>query len=162
MKTVVLGVGNTLLADEGAGVYAMHYLRNHYTLPDTEFIDGGTLSFMLANAIAEATNLIIFDAAELDAKPGSVRVFEGAEFDDFLLSGCRSVHEVGFADLMDISRLLDTMPENYALVGIQPGYLGWDDTPGKAVRAATPEAAARAADLIYEWTEPTFTKVVNQ
>ena len=162
MKTLVLGVGNTLLADEGAGVHAMHFLKDHYTLPDTEYLDGGTLSFMLANAIAEASNLIIFDAAELNATPGSVRVFEGAEFDEYLLSGCRSVHEVGFADLMDISRLLDTMPENYALVGIQPGYLGWDDKPGKAVRAATPGAAAQAADLIYKWTEPIITKVVNQ
>jgi len=162
MKTLVLGVGNTLLADEGAGVYAMHFLKDHYTLPDTEYLDGGTLSFMLTNAIAEATNLIILDAAELNARPGSVRVFEGVEFDDFLLSGCHSVHEVGFADLMDISRLLDTMPENFALVGIQPGYMGWDDTPGKAVRAATPEAAARAAELVYKWTEESLKKVVNQ
>jgi hydrogenase maturation protease len=162
MKTLVLGVGNALLADEGAGVYAMHYLQDHYTFPDIEFLDGGTSSFMLANAIAEATNLIIFDAAELDAKAGSVRVFEGAEFDDFLLSGCHSIHEVGFADLVDVSRLLDTMPENYALVGIQPGYLDWDDTPGRAVRAATPEAAARAADLIHKWTGQAFKKAVNQ
>ena len=162
MKTLVLGVGNTLLADEGAGVYAMRYLEDHYTLPDTEFLDGGTLSFMLANAIAEASNLIILDAAELNARPGAVRVFEGDEFDDFLLSGCRSVHEVGFADLMDISRLTDCMPENYALVGIQPCYFGWDDTPGQAVRAATPEAAALAADLVHKWTGQTFDKAVNQ
>ena len=162
MKTLLLGVGNTLLADEGAGVYAMHFLKNHYSLPDTEFLDGGTLSFTLANAIAEANNLIIFDAAQLDGKPGTVRAFEGAELDDFLLSGCLSVHEVGFADLMDIARLLDTMPENYALIGIQPVYLGWDDSPGAAVRAAAPEAAALAADLYYKWTGQSFTKAVNQ
>jgi hydrogenase maturation protease len=162
MKTLVLGVGNTLLADEGAGVYAMRFLKENYSLPDTEFLDGGTLSFTLANAVAEATNLIIFDAAQLDANPGSVRVFEGAELDDFLLSGCRSVHEVGFADLMDVTRLLEKMPDNYALIGIQPGYLGWDDRPGKAVRAAAPKAAALAADLFYKWTQESVTKVANQ
>ncbi|NIV18503.1 MAG: hydrogenase maturation protease, partial [Woeseiaceae bacterium] len=102
MKTLVLGVGNTLLADEGAGVYAMQFLRDRYDLPDTEFLDGGTQSFTLAGAIAEAANLIIFDAAQLDSEPGSVRVFEGDEFQDYLLSGSHSVHEIGFADLMDV------------------------------------------------------------
>lgn len=162
MKTLILGVGNTLLADEGAGVHAMHFLKDNYELPDTEFLDGGTLSFTLADAIAEATNLIIFDATQLDAKPGFVRVFEGAEFDDFLKSGCRSVHEVGFADLMDISRLQDSIPKNYALIGIQPEYLGWGDSPGETVCASFPKAASMAASLIDSWADEISDNVVNQ
>ncbi len=162
MKTLVLGVGNTLLADEGAGVHAMHFLQDHYQLPDTEFLDGGTLSFSLAGDIAETSNLIIFDAAELDAKPGFIRVFEGAEFDEFLLSGCRSVHEVGFADLMDITRLQDSLPENCALIGIQPEHLGWGDQPGATVRAAIPQAAWQAAALIYRWLDEATARAVNQ
>ena len=162
MKTLALGVGNTLLADEGTGVHAMHYLKDHYELPDTKFLDGGTLSFSLAGAIAETDNLIIFDAAELHAEAGFVRVFEGAELDQFLLSGCRSVHEVGFADLMDIARLQDSLPENCALIGIQPEQLGWGDKPGATVRAAIPQAASRAAALIYRWMDEASAKVVNQ
>jgi hydrogenase maturation protease len=162
MKSLVLGVGNTLLPDEGAGVYAMHFLKDRYDLPDTEFLDGGTLSFTLAGAIADAANLIIFDAAQLDSEPGFVRVFEGAEFDDFLLSGCRSVHEVGFADLMDISRLQDSLPKNYALIGIQPEILGWGDSPGESVRAALPVAASQAAALIRRWLADSTAKVVLQ
>jgi len=162
VKTLVLGVGNTLLADEGAGVHAMHYLNDHYEFPETEFLDGGTLSFSLAGAVAETNNLIIFDAAELRAEAGFVRVFEGAELEKFLLSGCRSVHEVGFADLMDIARLQDTLPENCALIGIQPKQLGWGDKPGAAVRAAIPQAASQAAALIYRWLDEASAKVVNQ
>ena len=162
MKTLVLGVGNTLLADEGAGVYAMQFLKDEYDLPDTEFLDGGTLSFTLTGAIAEATNLIIFDAAQLDSEPGFVRVFEGAEFQDYLVSGCRSVHEVGFADLMDIARLLDCLPDNCALIGIQPDILGWGDAPGESVRAALPEAAAQAAALICRWRDAAPARVMLQ
>ena len=162
MTTLVLGVGNTLLADEGAGVHAMRYLEHHFEIPNTEYLDGGTLSFTLAGAIAEARNLVIFDAAQLVAEPGFVRVFEGPEFDDFLLSGCRSVHEVGFADLMDISRLLDSLPDHYALIGIQPEILGWGELPGEAVSAALPVAAAQAASLINKWTGETFARVANQ
>lgn len=151
--TLVLGVGNILLADEGAGVHAMRYLEDTHDLPDTEFLDGGTLSFTLAADIAEAENLIVFDAAQLDAEPGAIRVFEDEEMDEFLRSGRRSVHEVGFADLIDIARLEGTLPRHYALIGIQPEQLGWGEAPGAAVTRAIPEAAERAAALVEKWKQ---------
>ena len=152
-KTLVLGVGNTLLCDEGAGVHAMHYLQAHSPeLADTEFLDAGTLSFTLADDIASATNLIIFDAAQLGAEAGAVRVFENDELDNFLRFGRRSVHEVGFADLMDIARLQDCLPLNRALIGIQPGNLGWGEHAGAAVQAAFPVAADHATSLIRKWS----------
>ncbi len=151
-ETLVLGVGNTLLCDEGAGVHAMRYLQTHSPdLADTLFLDAGTLSFTLADDIAFATNLIIFDAAQLDAEAGAVRVFENEELDDFLRFGQRSVHEVGFADLMDIARLQDCLPLNRALIGIQPGNLGWGEHAGAAVQAAFPVAADYATSLIRKW-----------
>lgn len=58
-RTLVLGLGNTLLGDEGAGVYAVRALQEKYEgLADVEFLDGGTLSFTLAGSIEEAGNLI--------------------------------------------------------------------------------------------------------
>jgi hydrogenase maturation protease len=153
IRTLVLGVGNTLLADEGAGVHALNYLAQHYDdLPNTEFLDAGTLSFTLAADIGEADNLVIFDAAQLEDKAGAIRVFEGAALDEFLISGRRSVHEVGFADLMDIARLQDCLPVNRALIGIQPEILGWGELPSETVAAVIPKAAAIAADLIREWS----------
>jgi len=80
-NTLVLGVGNTLLADEGAGVHAMRYLKDHYDLPDTTYLDAGTLSFTLAADIAEADNLIVFDAAQIGAEPGDIKVFQNDEVD---------------------------------------------------------------------------------
>lgn len=155
-KTLVLGVGNTLLADEGAGVHALHYLSEHHDdLPNTEFLDAGTLSFTLAGDIADADNLLIFDAAQLDDDPGAIRVFENADLDTFLISGRRSVHEVGFADLMDIARLQECLPVNRALIGIQPEILGWGEAPGEKVTAAIPEAAALGAAIIHRWAAQT-------
>lgn len=152
-KTLVLGVGNTLLSDEGAGVHAMRYLQARSAEDsNTEFLDAGTLSFTLADDIASATNLIIFDAAQLGATPGSLRVFENEELDEFLCSGRRSVHEVGFADLMDIARLQYCLPINRALIGIQPGDLGWGEHSGAAVQAAFPQAAHLAMALVRKWS----------
>jgi hydrogenase maturation protease len=162
-QTLFLGVGNTLLTDEGAGVHALHYLQQHSEFTgDVEFIDAGTLSFTLADAIASAHNLIILDAAEFGEAPGYVRVLEGDDLDDFLLSGKRSVHEVGFADLMDIARLQDCLPVNRALIGIQPGDFGWGDKPGEAVNAAIPQVAGLATELLYRWTTDAMPEAVNQ
>ena len=161
--TLCLGVGNTLLKDEGAGVHAMNHLSSlgDWT-DDVQFLDAGTLSFTLADAIADADNLLIFDAAQLGAEPGAVRVFEADAFDEFLVSGKRSVHEVGFADLMDIARLQDSLPANRALIGIQPADLGWGEQPGNAVSAALPEAARLAIEILGRWSADTPAKVVNQ
>jgi hydrogenase maturation protease len=160
--TLFLGVGNTLLSDEGAGVHALRHVEARITArDDIKFLDAGTLSFVLADAIAEASNIIIFDAAEFDAGPGSVRVFEGRAFDDFLLGGKRSVHEVGFADLMDIARLQDCLPENRALIGIQPGAFGWGEQPGEAVMAALPRAAVLAIEILERWTHQPLRRVVG-
>jgi len=132
----------------------MRYLQSHSeSLPQTEFLDAGTLSFTLASDIAEADNLIIFDAAQINASPGTIRVFEGEELDSFLNSGRRSVHEVGFADLMDIARLQDCLPANRALIGIQPELLGWGDSTGESVTAAIPRAADSARALITKWLQ---------
>ena len=57
VKTVILGIGNTLLGDEGAGVRTMELLRDSHTGDCVEFVDGGTLSFSLSQYIEEADNL---------------------------------------------------------------------------------------------------------
>lgn len=151
-RTLVLGIGNTLLSDEGVGVHVLNYLREHHPeVTGVTYLDGGTLSFTLAGAIEEADNLIVLDAAELKAEPGTVRAFAGAEMDRYLGTAKRSVHEVGLLDLMDIARLTDTLPENRALVGIQPREFGWGERPSDPVAAAVPQAAAEVLALVRAW-----------
>lgn len=160
-STLVLGVGNVLLADEGAGVHALRYLKDHYDLHGVKYLDAGTLSFTLASDIADADHMIVFDAAQIGAEPGGIKVLEDEEVDEFLRSGKCSVHEVGFADLMDIARLEDYLPERYALIGIQPETLGWGEAPSESVRRALPRAAANAAALVHKWRRKIIPEVVN-
>jgi hydrogenase maturation protease len=155
MKILVLGIGNTLLTDEGVGVVAMHELEDRFgTRADMEFLDGGTLSFTLAVPISECTALLVIDAAELGAAPGTVRSFEGEEMDRFLGANKKSsVHEVGLLDLMSISRLTGCWPDRRALIGIQPAVVAWGETLTPAVAAALPEVCATAAKIIERFTE---------
>ncbi len=152
-KTLVLGLGNTLLGDEGAGVYAVRALQDrHADNPDVEFLDGGTLSFTLAGPIEDADNLIVIDATQLRQPPGAVRLFEGEDMDRFLGSHRQSsVHEVSLMDLMAIATLAESLPARRALIGIQPEYLDWSDTPTDAVARAIPVACDLAMGLIERW-----------
>jgi hydrogenase maturation protease len=152
-RRVVLGIGNTLLSDEGAGVHAIRMLESHaWRAPDVQLIDGGTLSFTLAGPIAQADSLIVIDAAELSGTPGSVEVFVGDEMDRFL--GTRrkhSVHEVGLLDLMQIARLTGCLPARRALIGIQPGCVDWGERPTPAVECAIGQACEHALGLLSRW-----------
>jgi hydrogenase maturation protease len=152
-RTVVLGIGNTLLGDEGAGVYAVRALRARRPSPgDVVFVDGGTLSFTLAPVIEQAQALIVIDAAELGAAPGTVRVFRDGEMDAFLDAHRKSsVHEVSLIDLLSVARLTDTLPERRALIGIQPQYLDWADAPTPAVARAIHSTCDLTMDLIRRW-----------
>ncbi len=151
-ETLILGIGNTLLTDEGAGIHALNRLQLEYPeTPNLSFIDGGTLSFTLAVWIEDCTNLIIFDATELHQPAGSVQTLVGTEMDIFLGNAKRSAHEVGLLDLMDIARLTDSLPENRALIGIQPEKISWGMQPTTAVQNALDKAVNEAVDLITQW-----------
>lgn len=152
-KTLVLGLGNTLLSDEGAGVYAVRELaRSHGGRRDLEFLDGGTLSFTLAGPIAQCDALIVIDTAELEAAPGTVRLFEGALMDEFVIAGKKhSVHEVSLLDLLAVARLEGHLPERRALVGIQPACIHWGDGPTEAVARAIPTACREVMQLVKRW-----------
>jgi len=151
-ETLILGIGNSLLTDEGAGIHALNLLQSEYSdIPNLTFLDGGTLSFSLATWIEECTNLIVFDAAELQKPAGTVNTFVGEAFDDFLGASKRSAHEVGLLDLMDIARLTNHFPENRALIGIQPDVMSWGMKPTAAVQKALDHAVEEAVILIKQW-----------
>jgi hydrogenase maturation protease len=154
MSTLVLGIGNTLLTDEGVGVHVINALEARFAeVDDVVLLDGGTLSFTLAGAIEDADQLIVVDASELKAAPGTVRTFINADMDAFLNGPRRSVHEVGLMDLMTIARLADRLPERRALVGIQPDVVSWGEAPTDAVAAAIPSACGEVAQLIEAWRQ---------
>lgn len=155
MRTLVLGIGNTLLSDEGVGVHAIQYLQRHHAdMPDTNYIDGGTLSFTLAGLIEQAHNLIVIDATQLHAQPGTVRTFIGDEMDTFLNHNRKSsVHEVSLMDLLSIAALAEQLPARRALVGIQPQIVDWGEAPSVQVQAAIPDACAQVVSLIQAWQQ---------
>ena len=158
MSILVLGIGNTLLSDEGVGIHVVQALLSPSNRPreGVEYVDGGTLSFTLAVPIQSADALVVIDAAQLNAAPGEIQVFVGNEMDRFLNTNRKSsVHEVGLTDLRAIAILAGHWPEKRAMVAIQPQKLDWGEYPTVAVAAAIPKACVEVNLLIDGWQNGT-------
>ncbi len=153
MKTLVLGIGNTLLTDEGVGVHVIQALAPRLAhLPDVTLLDGGTLSFTLAGPIEDADALIVVDAANIGTEPGEWSLLKGDEMDAFLMGNRRAtVHEVGLTDLRAIAILSGHWPEKRAMLAIQPDVIDWGEYPTPAVAAAITPACAAIHELIEAW-----------
>jgi hydrogenase maturation protease len=152
-KTLILGIGNVLLQDEGAGVHAIRLLADLAAQrDDIELMDGGTLSFALAGAIEGAARLIVIDTAQYDGEPGTTKVFVGEQMDTFIGNNRKcSVHEVSLIDLMAIALLTGQLPQQRALIGIQPQTIAWGDTPSPPVVDAIQLSCDQALQLVEEW-----------
>lgn len=149
---LVLGVGNTLMSDDGVGVRLLARLEAESPgLPGVEYVDAGTLSFVLLPRIQQCTALLVLDAAHFGESPGTVRALTGDEMDGFLRSARSSVHEVGICDLLDLARLTGSLPARRALVGIKPGTVGWGEALSREVEAAIPRAITEATSLLRAW-----------
>jgi hydrogenase maturation protease len=119
---------------------------------DLDLVDAGTLSFTLAASLEGHDGLIVIDAAELEASPGTIGVFEGIAMDRFLAGNRKlSVHEVSLLDLLAMARLANELPANRALIGIQPERVAWGEVPTATVAAAIPDVSRVALSLIERW-----------
>lgn len=151
-SALVLGFGNILLGDDGAGVQLVERLRAQLPANACEFVDGGTMSFSLLSYVETANAMLVIDAAELGREPGTTILFEDEAMDSFLKSARRrTVHEMGLVDLLDMARLQNCLPRRRALLCIQPAFIDWSETLSPAVEASLVGASAQARALLARW-----------
>lgn len=119
---VVLGIGNPILGDDGAGIHALQRLERQASLPArTRLVDGGTAGPDLLEAVRGCSRLLVLDAVDVGGTPGDVIRLE---LDSPLAVGRPfTVHELGLATLLDDLRLLGELPASPILLGIQPGKI---------------------------------------
>lgn len=116
---LVLGVGNTLMQDDGIGVWTVRALAEAYEIPAHVWImDGGVAGLRLLGEIAQAESLLIVDAVRGRGAPGSIyRLGPGelpARQGPFF-----SAHEVGIAELLSTAEFSGKLPKT-RIIGVEP------------------------------------------
>lgn len=149
---LVMGVGNTLMQDDGIG---SHIIEALLASPDTpsglNIIDGGTIGLALLPQIENADAVVIVDASELGENPGTVRLLHNEEIDRQLSGKKRTVHEVALVDLFSAAGIRGRMPTERVLVAIQPGCTEWGVDLTPEVKAAVPAACGAIHRLVAAW-----------
>jgi hydrogenase maturation protease len=129
MDVLVLGLGNTLLADDGVGIHVVRSLAADPVTPRYMHpIDGGTLGFRLTDALTRSNAVILVDATHFNQPAGTVRMLSQGALAAHLAHSVRtSAHEAGLIDLLTLARMEGWMPSHLSLVGIQPHHIGWGE-----------------------------------
>jgi len=97
--TLVLGIGNVLMSDEGVGVHVVRELARHPLPAGVECLDGGTGGFVLLEPLQQADRVIIVDATA-DGNPlGTVARTTPKFSSDY--PPTLTAHDIGMKDLLD-------------------------------------------------------------
>ena len=151
-QIVVLGLGNTILSDDGAGIRAVEALRRDpRTPPDVELIDGGTKGLELACFASDASKLLLLDAVDVGEAPGMVVRIRGADL--LGLPAGKTVHELGLADLLATLHLVAEQPIEIVLLGVQPAATALGTALSPAVEAAIEVLVEEALAQLVRWTQ---------
>lgn len=145
--TVVIGIGNIVLSDDGLGVHAVRRLRERHTVPGVEIIEGGTAGLLLLPHLADARRAILVDAIDVGAPAGTPVRLEGEACKRAFSTGL-TAHEVGLADLLAAARISGAWPETLILHGAQPASTAVNANLSAPLAACLDELVDRiAADL---------------
>ena len=129
MKSIlVLGVGNVLLSDEGAGVHVAQQLQKNELPSDVEVIDGGTGGYELIGFLSGRRKVIIVDCLRAEEPPGTV-IRATPEDLDLGWPEPLSVHQSGLRELLYGAKSLIPLP-HIIILGIVPETV---DTPGMSL-----------------------------
>lgn len=120
-STVVLGLGNPLMADEGIGVRLVVRLsRLAAERPDVEFLDAGTGGLAVLHHIQGRRKAVFIDCAYMGEEPGAIRRFTPEEVHSSKTLAHQSLHEADLLRILDMSQQLGQAPDEVVIFGIQP------------------------------------------
>ena len=148
-KTLILGIGNLLWADEGFGVRTVEHLNQHYEFSDdVVLMDGGTQGIYLVHYVQEAEVLVVFDAIDYQLEPGTMKLIEGDDVPKFMGAKKMSLHQTGFQEVLAMAEMLGQYPKHLLLVGVQPVQL---EDFGGSLREKTRQQIEPAIEEALKW-----------
>lgn len=136
VRTVVIGLGNPLMGDDGVGLAALERLQDEWELDDdVTLVDGGTWGLSLLPAIEDAERLVLVDAIAAHAAPGELIELTRDRLPIYL-SRKLSPHQVDMRDALAVAELRGRLPNDIVAIGLQPAVveLGTELSPVVAPR----------------------------
>lgn len=135
--TVILGIGNILLKDDGVGVYTIRELENE-KLPSTiELVDGGTSTLDTLSYFLDYKKVIIVDCLKAGYEPGTIYKINPEDIKSYKSENL-SIHDVQILDVVKIANMLGKFPK-VTIFGIEPQKICLDTEMTETMKNKIPE-----------------------
>jgi len=145
--TIVVGLGNPLMADEGIGVVLIEELGKLAAagkLPsDTvEYYDGGCGGMYLLHTIAERKKAILLDCCLMSTEPGTIKRFTPDDVNSVKQMAHLSLHEVDILKVIKMAKEIGQCPDEIVIFGIEPVSITQQMHLNDAIKAKIPDYIA--------------------
>jgi len=143
---LILGVGNPLLGDDGAGIRAVELLQQQ-NLPDhIQVQEIGTPGWGLGAWLEGRSSVILIDAVQMGLAPGTWRRINLDEVQVLMEESTFSLHQPDLACGLALAQELNILPDKLILYGIQPA----DMTPGSSISSCVNDSLPRLVESIIQ------------
>lgn len=151
MKVQVLGIGNSILADDSAGLRVIEAMRKDGAFDNCILTDGGTGGLGIIDLLEACDRLILVDAFVTGAEPGTIHTLEIDDLNEMRSVHLSSAHGFDFAMTMELFRQTepDKAPESIVIYGIEAKDVTiFSEACSEEVAAAVQEVVARIRESI--------------
>lgn len=146
----VIGVGNTILSDEGAGVHLVERLREQWHCdPSVDFFAAETSGLQVADMMAGYGSVILLDTILSSETPGTVLVVGKERLLQPEPSSGLAGHGVGLKKALELAEIMCVVPENLVLVAIVPAVIAFGEHLSAPVKAAMNEYESVTLTLMH-------------
>jgi hydrogenase maturation protease len=150
--TLVLGLGNILMGDEGFGIHVVRRLKGVELPSYVRLQEGGVGGFNLLGHLEGVERLIVVDVMMLPSPPGELKLIkpgpELAEPGKIILS----FHQVGVLELVKMWGLIGYEPETMFLV-TRPQKIEWGTELSPPLQLAVGKATEMLQELCTNFTK---------
>lgn len=141
---LVIGIGNPLRGDDGAGHAVVRAIRA--SVPDVPVLLAGGDGAALLEAWKDVAVVVVVDAVRSGAAPGTVHRFEATAAALPRVLSSASTHTFGLPDAVELSRTLGTLPRRLIVYGIEGAEFAAGEGLSADVQAAVPLVAAQVLE----------------
>lgn len=121
-KLLIIGFGNVLMGDDGAGIHLLRRLEQQNLPAGVELLDGGVSSFAALTALQQASSAILVDSMAGGGRPGEVYRLTGGDLEEPAVAVPLSAHDFSLLDSLRLARRTMELPP-LVLYGIEPASL---------------------------------------
>lgn len=149
-RSLVIGIGNPYRQDDAVGCVAIQQLRSR-EIEDATLIESDGEGMSLIESWAVYENVILIDAVCSDGDAGKLYEWKADEEPIPVQYFKTSTHFVSVSEAIELARVLERLPKNLVVIGIEGEEFGMGEGLSSAVEDAIPKIKRRVAELIEEF-----------